>query len=113
MNKDTLASSEDSREVQAPSSGQAHLFRSTEVRPAADLFRSALAVIDAGFAAGAKSMLPLFSSGHDSLCACYIASKHPRFDGEMHHINTGIGARASRAFAEEVCAEFNWKLNVY
>ncbi len=78
-----------------------------------ELLASALAVIDAAFEAGAKSMLPLFSGGHDSLSACFVASQHPRFPGEVHHIDTGIGARATRHFVETVCAEYGWKLNIW
>lgn len=86
---------------------------SPKPRTADELTASALAVIDAGFAAGVMTMLPLFSGGHDSLCACHVASQHPRFSGEVHHIDTGIGAKRTREFVEEVCREFGWKLNVW
>lgn len=58
-------------------------------------------------------MNPLFSGGHDSFCACHIASRHQRFEGEVHHINTGIGSVRTREFVEMVCREQGWKLNVY
>lgn len=83
------------------------------VRDPAELQASGLAVLDAAFAAGAESMITLFSGGHDSICAQHVASKHPRFDGTASHINTGIGARLTRAFVDEVCAEFGWELRVY
>jgi 3'-phosphoadenosine 5'-phosphosulfate sulfotransferase (PAPS reductase)/FAD synthetase len=82
-------------------------------RDPAELERSALAVIDAAFAAGATAVLPLFSGGHDSLAACHVASRHPAFPGEVHHIDTGIGAKRTRAFVEEVCRLFGWALRVW
>jgi 3'-phosphoadenosine 5'-phosphosulfate sulfotransferase (PAPS reductase)/FAD synthetase len=78
-----------------------------------DLLASALAVIDAAFETGAHEMLPLFSGGHDSLSACFVAAQHPRFAGEVHHIDTGIGAHATRSFVETVCREYGWTLTVW
>jgi 3'-phosphoadenosine 5'-phosphosulfate sulfotransferase (PAPS reductase)/FAD synthetase len=72
-----------------------------------------LSVIDMAFEAGAGGMIPLFSGGHDSLSACFVASKHRRFSGEVFHINTTIGAKATRRFVDEVCAEFGWSLRVF
>lgn len=62
----------------------------------------------------AEVMAPLLSGGHDSICACHVASRHPRFgkSREVFHIDTGIGAKATRAHVEAVCREFNWKLTV-
>jgi len=80
---------------------------------AADLLSRALAVIDDAFAAGATSLAPMLSGGHDSICACFIASQHPKFDGAAHHIDTGIGAKRTRAFVEELCRDMGWKLLVY
>lgn len=54
----------------------------------------------------------MFSGGHDSYCACYIASQHNKFDGNVYHIDTGIGSRATRNFVEMVCKDEGWKLNV-
>lgn len=48
------------------------------------LMTSAHSVIDDAFKAGAEIMAPMFSGGHDSLCAVYAASAHPRFDGNVY-----------------------------
>lgn len=78
------------------------------------LLADALEVIDrAATISGAKTLVPLFSGGHDSLTACFVASKHPLFDGRVRHIDTGIGAKATRRFIEEVCNEFSWDLEVF
>lgn len=77
------------------------------------LLISALAVIDEAYAAGAEVMAPLFSGGHDSICATYIASMHSAFTGDVHHIDTGIGAKATRQFVEDVAREFRWALVVH
>ena len=54
----------------------------------------------------------LFSGGHDSLCACHIASQHPRFDGCIH-INTGIGVKETREFVRGICQQYGWPLKEY
>jgi 3'-phosphoadenosine 5'-phosphosulfate sulfotransferase (PAPS reductase)/FAD synthetase len=91
-----------------------NLFIDTEAaREPSVLLASALAIIDRAFECGATAMLPLFSGGHDSLSACFAASQHSRFCGEVHHINTGIGAKATRAFVEETCKELGWTLRIY
>jgi 3'-phosphoadenosine 5'-phosphosulfate sulfotransferase (PAPS reductase)/FAD synthetase len=54
----------------------------------------------------------LFSGGHDSLCACHVASQHPRFDGCIH-IKTGIGIKETREFVQDTCKRFGWPLHVY
>lgn len=74
---------------------------------------TALDVIDRAFAAGAEVMVPMFSSGHDSYTACKIASMHPKFDGRVYHIRTGIGATASFEFAQQVCREEGWTLQQF
>lgn len=84
----------------------------TTDRPFTKLLVSGLAVLNDSEAAGSRSMRPLFSGGHDSICATFIASQHPLFSGEVFHIDTGIGARATRAFVDEVCEEYGWTLRV-
>lgn len=51
----------------------------------------------------------LFSGGHDSLTASYIASQASQFDGCVH-INTGIGIEETREFVRATCAERHWPL---
>lgn len=77
-----------------------------------NLIAKAHAVIDDAFRY-AHVMAPLFSGGHDSLCAVYLASLHPRFDGRVYHIDTGIGARATREFVNDVAQEYGWALCVF
>jgi 3'-phosphoadenosine 5'-phosphosulfate sulfotransferase (PAPS reductase)/FAD synthetase len=77
-----------------------------------ELQASGLAVIDRAMLYS-STMAPLFSGGHDSFCACHIASKHPKFRGEVYHIDTGIGAKATRAFVDQVCRDQGWRLRVY
>lgn len=91
---------------------QTSLFSPSPPRSPAALLANAMTVIDRAFSAGATKLLPLFSGGHDSLCACFAASQHPRFTGEVHHIDTGIGAKDTRKFVAEVCAEYGWTLRV-
>lgn len=96
------------------------------MRTPEDLLASGLAVIDLAFDTPAlyarkgkpkkkyaEWMLPLFSGGHDSTCACHVASRHPEFQGKVHHIDTGIGAKRTRRHVEETAAELEWKLKVY
>lgn len=97
-----------------------------------ELLASGLAVIDRGFATGvihyrnggrgkprkevalfANAMAPLFSGGHDSTCACHVASQHPNFDGTVHHIDTGIGSTRTRAHVEDTAKSLGWKLKVH
>jgi 3'-phosphoadenosine 5'-phosphosulfate sulfotransferase (PAPS reductase)/FAD synthetase len=54
-------------------------------------------------------VLGLFSGGHDSLCACHIASQHPNFSGVVH-INTGIGIEETRQFVRDTCQREGWEL---
>lgn len=51
----------------------------------------------------------LFSGGHDSLCATYMASQHPLFKGAVH-INTGIGVEDTREYVRKTCKEYGWPL---
>lgn len=78
------------------------------------LLSDAIEVIDrALFEGKATSIVPLLSGGHDSISATFVASQHPKFDGTVHHIDTGIGAKATRRFVEELCSEMGWDLRVY
>lgn len=54
----------------------------------------------------------LFSGGHDSFSATYVASLHPAFTAAVH-INTGIGVPATREFVRETCAKRKWPLLEY
>jgi 3'-phosphoadenosine 5'-phosphosulfate sulfotransferase (PAPS reductase)/FAD synthetase len=54
----------------------------------------------------------LMSGGHDSLCACHIASRHPSFTGIIH-INTSIGIEGTRDFVRKTCAKYRWNLHEY
>lgn len=78
------------------------------------LLKDSLSVINESYkkVRGIRAMAPLFSGGHDSYCACFVASQHNKFDGIVYHIDTGIGSKATRAFVEETCKIENWKLNV-
>jgi hypothetical protein len=58
-----------------------------------------------------NKIFALFSGGHDSLTASYVAAQHG-VDAVVH-INTGIGIPATRQFAEETCVEHNWKFLEY
>lgn len=53
----------------------------------------------------------LFSGGHDSLTACHVASKHPKFSGCVH-INTGIGVAQTRQFVIDTCKREGWPLRI-
>lgn len=54
----------------------------------------------------------MFSGGHDSLTATYIASLVDGFTGAAH-INTGIGVQQTRQFVYDTCREQGWKLLEY
>ena len=47
-----------------------------------------------------KAVFGLFSGGHDSLTATYVASQHSAFTAAVH-INTGIGIEATREFVRK------------
>ena len=57
-------------------------------------------------------VVALFSGGHDSLTATYVASSHPAFIGTAH-INTGIGVRETREYVYETCRQQGWELFEY
>lgn len=79
-----------------------------------DLLKDALAVIDRVCVEHSVwGLVPLFSGGHDSYCACYVASKHKRFKGEVFHIDTGIGSEKTKRFVQQVCDDEGWRLRVY
>lgn len=83
------------------------------MRTVDELIESAQAVLEAAYLKGAYTIAPLFSGGHDSLCAVHLASQHRAFRGVVHHINTGIGAKYTREFVERVCGKFGWTLKVH
>ena len=79
-----------------------------------ELLARGLAVIDRAFSeASATRMVPLFSGGHDSLSACFVASHHPAFRNEVFHINTTIGSKKTREFVENTCLELGWHWHVF
>lgn len=51
----------------------------------------------------------LFSGGHDSLSATWLASTLPQFTSAVH-INTGIGVEETRRFVQRTCRNQNWPL---
>lgn len=55
------------------------------------------------------AVIGLFSGGHDSFSATYIASLHDKFTAAVH-INTGIGVPATRQYVRDTCANRGWKL---
>lgn len=83
------------------------------MRTADELTESAMRVLDKAYCSGAYTMAPLFSGGHDSLCACHLASQHRAFCGIVHHIDTGIGSKYTRDFVERVAAKQGWTLKVW
>lgn len=84
------------------------------MRDVDQLIESAMATIHWGFCHAPHGVLsPLFSGGHDSMCAVHLASQHDRFTGDVHHIDTGIGARYTRRFVESVAERFRWRLIVH
>lgn len=83
------------------------------MRDVDELIESAMKTIHWGYCHGALYMAPLFSGGHDSLCATHLASQHPKFGGVVHHIDTGIGAAYTRRFVERVCDSQGWTLKVW
>lgn len=78
-----------------------------------ELLASGLRVIASARAYNPGPMIPLYSSGHDSLCACHVASKSDWFRGTVNIIDTGIGSAASHAHARQVCRELGWELKVW
>lgn len=83
-------------------------------RTADELLASGLAVIDLAMEmSDSRFMLPLLSGGHDSMCACFVASQHTAFDGAVNHIDTGIGCQKNRDFVRELCREMEWDLRVF
>ena len=58
----------------------------------------------------ARRVYGMFSGGHDSLAATYLASRHPQFAGVLH-VNTQTGIPKTRDFVEEVCRDQGWTLH--
>lgn len=83
------------------------------MRDAEQLFEIATAVLNQGLIASGGAMVPLFSGGHDSLCATFLASQSRWFDGNVYHIDTGIGSQYTRRFVEETCDKMGWNLRVF
>lgn len=54
----------------------------------------------------------LFSGGHDSFSATYVASLHPAFTAAVH-INTGTGVKATRDYVLDTCAKREWTLREF
>lgn len=54
----------------------------------------------------------LFSGGHDSFCASYIASLHPAFTSVVH-INTGVGIPGTRDYVYKTAQSREWPLLEY
>ncbi len=54
----------------------------------------------------------LFSGGHDSFSACYVASLERHFNG-IAHINTGWGIEATREYVRDTCNSREWRLLEY
>lgn len=75
--------------------------------------KDALSIVDRAVSEYDPShVFGLMSGGHDSLCACHIASRHPAFSGIIH-INTTIGIEATRDFVRKTCAKFRWNYHEY
>lgn len=62
-----------------------------------------------------EAVFALFSGGHDSLTATYIASlvTLPAPITGVVHINTGIGVEQTRAFVRTTCQNRGWRLLEY
>ena len=58
--------------------------------------------------------VPLFSGGHDSVCACHVAYMTPGSQRPftVYHIDTGIGSKYTRSYVEDRCEQFGWTLDV-
>jgi len=54
----------------------------------------------------------LFSGGHDSTVATYIACQHPRFTAALH-CDTGIGIPQTRQFVIDTCKEWGIELEYW
>lgn len=81
-----------------------------------ELLDSALGVLDRAFSLSPRIrytgvMIPLFSGGYDSLCATYVASRHPKFKGAVFHIDTTIGSKATRDYVDDTADEMGWRLS--
>lgn len=59
------------------------------------------------------AVVGLFSGGHDSLSACYVASLLGDRLTTMAHIDTGIGVPATQQFVVDTCKRMEWPLEIY
>ena len=85
------------------------LFPEPPFDPVADARRILTAAIEEH---NPSHIFGMLSGGHDSLCACHVASQHPRFSGVVH-IHTGIGIRETRRHAYECAKAFGWYFRLY
>lgn len=76
---------------------------------------NSLKVIDTAYelTGSTNTLVPLLSGGHDSICATFISSLHKKFDGNVYHIDTGIGSKATKNFVIDLCKSKNWNLKIY
>jgi 3'-phosphoadenosine 5'-phosphosulfate sulfotransferase (PAPS reductase)/FAD synthetase len=84
---------------------------SKPMRTPEELLASGLKVIDRAEGCGAGPMLPLFSGGHDSTCACHVAMHHRKWKGVVNFINTGIGSKATHRHAYDTAKEHGWLIH--
>jgi len=59
------------------------------------------------------AVVGLFSGGHDSLSACYVASLLGDRLTTMAHIDTGIGVQATQDFVVATCKRMEWPLQIW
>lgn len=84
------------------------LFGETPAPTLAALVQEGTRIINAGFEhARASVVIGCLSGGRDSVSACEIASRHPKFGGVLH-VNTGIGVKRTRAYCRTLCEQRGW-----
>lgn len=71
-------------------------------------------VIDIGLTHHPSKWIGLLSGGHDSVCACHIASLHKMAPKpfNVYMIDTGIGSDYTKEYAQERANQFGWELNI-
>lgn len=78
-----------------------------------DKLRRAVSYVDAAIERYKPvATFALFSGGHDSLSATYVAMQSKRVDA-VAHINTGIGVEQTREFVRATCKRYGWPLKEY